>query len=550
MSEPLYVAFVWHMHQPYYKDKTRGEYRLPWVRLHAIRDYLHMAEVLADYPEVHATFNLTPCLVEQLVDYAEREAVDRCLAVSLKDELSAEDKGFILSFFFSLNRDKVIRRYKRYWQLWQLRQQGNGAPEALSTDDYRDLVAWFNLAWIDLNWLRKHPTLRALMEKGQGFTRQDIRDIIEVQYEIMGQILPLYQQLQASGQVELTTSPYYHPLLPLLIDSRAARVASPDLPLPSTLFAHPEDALEQVRRGVEYHQERFGVKPWGMWPPEGAVSQELVTLLAERNDLEWIASDEEVLARSLEVAIERDRYGHVTNPKVLYQPYALTDGDHRLSAIFRDRDLSDRIGFVYRHMKPDAAAEELMHRLHRIRENLKDDRNPYLVSIILNGENCWGEYDDNGDPFLRHLYPLLSNDPHLKAVTVHEYLAEHPPRERLSRLFTGSWINANLETWIGEGAQNQAWEYLARARNRLIAWQKEHPQADVETLERAWQEIYIAEGSDWFWWYYSHHNPGEENPFDREFRGRLANVYRIIGLPVPAELENPIPTFPLKKKGD
>jgi alpha-amylase/alpha-mannosidase (GH57 family) len=543
LAEPLYVAFVWHMHQPLYKDTLTGQYSLPWVRLHAVKDYLHMAEGLADYPEVHATFNFAPCLVEQLNEYAEGQAVDQALAVSGKEEWTQKEKEFILSYFFNIHWDNIVRRHARYNQLLELRQQVHGEASLLSDYYYRDLVAWFNLAWIDPNWLERDQTLRSLVEKELHFSAEDIRLILAKQREIIKRILPLYRELEAAGQVELITSPYYHPILPLLIDSHLARQASPDLPLPRPAFAHIEDAEEQIRRAVSYHRDHFGSQPRGMWPPEGAVCQELVPILA-RQGFTWFASDEGVLARSLRVNVERDEYGHVKNPTVLYQPYQHQGEGQAVAVLFRDRLLSDRIGFVYGHMEGHQAAEDLVHRLHRIRENLADPENPYLVSIILDGENCWEQYEHNGDVFLRHLYSLLSDDPDLKAVTVSHYLAQHPPRRVVPQLSSGSWIGANLETWIGERAQNQAWAYLAHTRDRLVAWQSQNPAPHPDSLARAWEEIYIAEGSDWFWWYYSHNNPGDENLFDQEFHLHLGNVYRLSGLPWPGWLSKPIVISP------
>ena len=543
MTYPLYVAFVWHMHQPTYKDALTGEYVLPWVRLHGAKDYLHMAQVLADFPRIHATFNFVPSLVEQLLEYAGGQARDRWLELSLKETWTREEREFLLTHFFSIDREKVIRRHSRYGQLLELRNQAQGNPDAFTEADLRDLTAWFNLAWMDPNWLEGDETLRALVEKGEGFTLADIRTIADRQREIIGRILPFYRQLQSRGQIELTTSPYYHPVLPLLVDSNSAREASPDLPLPHPPFAHPEDAAEQIRRAIAFHREHFGRDPQGMWPPEGAVGQGMLHLVPR--SIRWLASDEGVLARSLGIHIQRDEHGHVSNPEVLYQPYRLGASSTQQAIIFRDRVLSDRIGFVYKGWAGREAAEDLVGRLHHIRaelgRSLADEEGPYLVSIILDGENCWDGYEHNGDIFLRRLYALLSDDPTLRTVTVSEYLAEHPPRQAIDRLFTGSWINHNLETWIGEAAQNRAWEVLALVRERLVAWQREHPR-EVSALERAWRTIHIAEGSDWFWWYYRHNRSEQVPLFDALFRAHLRAVYRLLRLPFPTWLEVPIPT--------
>ena len=539
MQAPLYVAFVWHMHQPLYRDTATGQYSLPWVRLHATKDYLHMAEVLAEYPRVHATFNVVPSLIEQLEDYGRGMAEDRALAVSRQTAWSAADREYLLDFFYSINWDRFVRRYPGYAHLLELRDLARAEKDYISTAFFRDLVAWFNLAWIDPGYIARDPELSALVTQGRGFSRRQIDLILDKQIEIINRIVPTYRELQARGQIELTTSPYYHPILPLLIDSRVALEASPQLPLPATLFAHPEDAREQLRQAFASHQATFGQRPQGLWPSEGSVSQATVEILAQMDGLRWIASDEGILARSLGVWIERDGYGHVLNPDLLYQPYRLSAGD--LTIIFRDRVLSDRIGFVYKQMSGPDAAADLLGRLHHIRDVVKADRRPHLVSIILDGENCWEEYADNGDPFLHALYQGLSHDPDLRAVTVSEYLAEHPAQQRIERLAAGSWINQNLETWIGEPAQNQAWAYLARVRDQLIAWQRENPLLDLGTLEQAWREIYVAEGSDWFWWYYSHNRLPGENQFDREFHRHLGNVYRLLGLPAPGWLQQPTP---------
>jgi alpha-amylase/alpha-mannosidase (GH57 family) len=539
LTHPLYVAFVWHMHQPYYRDGQTGEYVLPWARLHAVKDYLHMAEVLAEHPAVHATFNLVPSLVEQLLDYSSGRAVDRVQALSLQDSWTPTEKEYLLANCFSINWDNIIRRYPRYYQLLQLRQQAPNESLLFADDYYRDLVAWFNLAWTDPNALERDVLLRSMVEKGRDFSLDDVRAILGRQQELIGRILPLYRELAERGQLELSVTPYYHPILPLVMDNRYARRASPGLPLPEVPFAHPEDAKEQVRLAVEAYEQQFGERPGGLWPSEGAVCPEMVFRLAQEG-FTWFASDEAVLALSVGQWVQRDGYGHVTNPRLLYQPYRTRVGENPPAIVFRDRLLSDRIGFVYKQFRGHDAAADLVHRLNRIRENLDDPDNPYLVTIILDGENCWEEYEHNGDLFLHHLYTLIDRDPALRAVTVSEYLQEHGSRVEIANLHTGSWINHNLETWIGEAQQNRAWEYLARTRDRLISWQREYPLVDVDVLEDAWDSIYVAEGSDWFWWYYSRNESDQDQLFDRAFRGHLASVYTTIGLPVPDWLEVPI----------
>ena len=536
MSEPLYVALIWHMHQPYYGNGSERGFSLPWTRLHATKDYLHMAETLARFPRMHATVNLVPSLIEQLTDYVNHHRTDRSLSTSLKDEWTAEDREYMLSFFFSANWERFIRPHPAYDQLLQIRERARAHPQFLSDQYFRDLVGWFNLVWIDPNWLEREPELCRLVKQGSGFSPDDIRSIIGVQEDILSRILPAYRSLEEQGQIEICTSPYYHPILPLLIDSHCARESSPGMTISEPAFAHPEDALEQINRAIDSHRQYFGQRPRGMWPPEGGVSDALVLLLTEHTDIAWIASDEGVLAASTGQEVHRDEYGHVTNPRFLYQPYRLQSSQEGLPAgptiLFRDNLLSDRIGFVYQRMDGHHAAQDLVGRLHRVRESL-DGSGPHIVSIILDGENCWEEYEHNGDTFLNSLYGLLSNDPLLETVTVSEYLSAHPVQATIPRLSAGSWIGRNFETWIGEPTQNQAWARLARTRGHLTAWQAQCPHADTERLEQAWNEIYIAEGSDWFWWYSSRNRAAEETVFDASFRHHLQNVYRLTETPIP-----------------
>jgi len=542
VKQPLYVAFVWHMHQPYYRRDHSRELILPWVRLHAIKDYLHMAEILDQYPDVHATFNFVPSLIEQLLLYVSHEVTDKCLRISLKKKWTREDKEFMLAFFFSINREKVLRRYPPYWRLLEIHDCVQGSTEYLSERYYRDLATWFNLAWIDPNWLERNSVLRGLLNKGEGFSWDDTHAVIEIQYEMMARIMDLYRALENKGQIEITISPYFHPILPLIADSSCALEASPHLSLPERPFAYPEDAAVQIRQAMDFYEALFGRRPKGLWPSEGGVSQQILPLIREEG-IRWIGSDEDVLAESLHVRIERDGHGHVTNPQVLYRPYRTQipseKGDVTSEGpiiIFRDHLLSDRIGFVYKSMDGCQAAKDLVSRLQHIHEAWDLTDCPPLVSIILDGENCWGEYEQNGDPFLHSLYELLSNEPNLRTVTVSEYLEQYPPEETLPRLFAGSWIGHNFETWIGEEAQNRAWNQLNKTREDLVAWQREHPKADPSLLEDAWRDIYVAEGSDWFWWYSSRNISPEDELFDQMFRQRLAHVYILIGQSVPMDL--------------
>jgi alpha-amylase/alpha-mannosidase (GH57 family) len=541
MAHPLYVAFIWHMHQPVYQDPVTGEFVLPWTRLHATKDYLHMAEILAEYPDIHATFNFAPSLLEQLASYAAGHARDRWLALSLHPGWTPAEKAFMLEHFFSINHD-IIRQYPRYAKLLLRRQATQQNIEAFSDQDYRDLAVWFNLAWMDPNWLERHEALHRLVHKGQGFTLDDVRAIANVSREMIGRVLPRYRELQARGQIEITVSPYHHPILPLLVNSDAALEASPGMAVPRPAFRHPEDARRQIEDAVAFYREHFDTHLHGMWPSEGSVSQAMLSIIPD--EIRWIASDEDVLARSVGTPVRRSGEGHVLNPALLYQPYALRadDRDTPLAIVFRDHLLSDRIGFVYQGFDGRAAAEDLVYRLRWIRQQLGDADRPYLVPIILDGENCWEYYQHNGDVFLRSLYRLLTEAGDLRTVTVREYLEAHPPQLRIERLSAGSWIGGNFETWIGEPAQNGAWEALAKARRHLVDYiERSGVPADDEGVQRAWRALHVAEGSDWFWWYSSRNTSDQEMLFDSLFRAYLAAVYRWTGTPVPTELAHAQP---------
>jgi len=299
-------------------------------------------------------------------------------------------------------------------------------------------------------------------------------------------------------QIEISTTPFYHPILPLLCDSAIAKVALPHLTLPKKKFAHPEDAISQVEQAVKYHQERFGRPPEGMWPSEGSVSEEIIPIIAKAG-IKWIATDEEILARSL-------AKGHALQPAELYRPYLIEKEGQTLNIIFRNHRLSDLVGFVYSGWKGEEAAHDLIAHLHHIRESLPEIGGPYLVSLALDGENAWEYYQSNGVEFFNALYPKLSKDPLLKTITIGQFIKENPPTQKLPQLFPGSWINHNFKIWIGHEEDNLAWDYLAHARDLLTRVKPEDWDEELKKkMAIAWQELFIAEGSDWCWWFGDDH---------------------------------------------
>ncbi|MFP5503178.1 MAG: glycoside hydrolase [Candidatus Sericytochromatia bacterium] len=537
------MALVWHMHQPMYKDRATGQYLMPWVRLHAQKDYLDMLAALEPYPTLAQTFNLVPSLVEQLLDYADHEAWDRPLALLVAPvaSLTPEDKRYILDRFFDLNWQHMLYPHPRYAELADLRERAMaGGPEAalghFSDADWQDLTVWFNLAWFDPHWLATDQTLAALVRKGRGYSQGDRETLLGAIRDCMRRVVPTYRRMAEAGRIELTTTPYYHPILPLLCDRDSARVARPHLPLPAQPFRRPEDAGAQVEKGLASFERHFGRRPVGMWPSEQAVSPEALGLLA-RAGVQWAISDEGVLGHTLGLRFGRDAAGRPLEAAALYQPYAVETPEGPVSMVFRDLVLSDLIGFTYAHMAPEAAARDLHTRLTRIRQVLPDGGEDYLVTIALDGENCWEHYAQDGAPFLHAFYRLFEADPALEMTTVGGYLAAHPPRRVLPTIFSGSWIGADFTTWIGDATKNRAWDALASAREAL--------ESARERLEGtpAWasaiEELYIAEGSDWFWWFGEGHDSGQDELFDAQFRLHLSQLYQHLGLEAPEALARP-----------
>jgi len=511
------VCFLWHMHQPFYKDLWSGEYKLPWTRLHALKDYAGMVEILGEFPQIHQTFNLVPSMVAQIEEYASGKASDPFLdcALAPAEDLSDAQQNFVLKYFFQANLDRLISRYPRYRELYdQLARK-----EPFSAQDLRDLQIFHLLVWFDEDLLARDTELIELIRKGRGFSLADQKVIARKQQEALARVLPVYREFAARGQIEISTTPFYHPILPLICDSDIAAVSSPDLPLPSR-FAYPNDAREQLDRARSYIYDKLGVAPVGLWPSEGSVSDAALALAAHAG-FTWAASDNGVLARTL----NRDAGIDVT-----YRSYLWRQKDHQMRMIFRDRYLSDLIGFEYSRMNAHDAAG---HFLDRIRQNTGDRE--CLVPIILDGENAWEWYEANGRPFLRELYRRIAEDPGLEALTISEALKKFEA-EPLHGIFPGSWINANFNIWIGAEEDNQAWELLLAARRAY----DETPGVAESARKLAYEELLIAEGSDWNWWYGPEHGSDNRPEFDQLYRDHLVNVYRALGLVPPEALSRSI----------
>ncbi|HWB84698.1 MAG TPA: glycoside hydrolase family 57 protein [Bryobacteraceae bacterium] len=524
----IHLCFLWHMHQPYYKDLLSREYKLPWTRMHALKDYYGMVKLLEEFPNVRQTFNLVPSMMTQLEEYAAGTAHDPFLQMALKpaENLTEEDRAFLLHHSFYAYAPRMIYRYPRYGELYGawLVQRGSASRSMFGTQEFRDLQMWSQLAWFDEEFQAQDPEVVEWIRRGRNFTPADQRRMGEKQREIVGKVLPAYQKLAAAGQIEISTTPYYHPILPLLCDSNIAQISHPNVPLPPR-FRYPADARKQLAMARDYMRQTFGKAPVGLWPSEGSVSDEVFTLAAELG-FEWAATDSGVLNRTMSRAVPVDG---------LYRSYQWRQSGKKLSVIFRDHFMSDLIGFVYSKMDTGAAVEDF---LRRIRENcagLLSSGRDALVPIILDGENAWEYYELNGRPFLCELYRRISSDSGMSAITVSEALRLHAP-ETIDHIFPASWINANFDVWIGAEEDNQAWQHLLRARQTFDS----AVEVPEDRRKLAFEELLISEGSDWCWWYGPEHDSPNRVEFDQLYRSHLTNVYRFLNLTPPEELSRPI----------
>ncbi len=545
---------------------------MPWARLHALKDYLDMVEVLSDYPTIHQTFNLVPSLVEQLEDYASGGVADGYWELTIKPaaELSPAERAFIVERMCERSDHPRAKSHPRYLELAQKRESEaprgwDAVGELFGVDELRDLQIWFNLAWFDPTVLEA-PALAGLVERGRDYREEDKLVLAQVQGDILARVIPAYREAAERRQVELSTSPYFHPILPLLANSEAARVSAGDTVLPRRRFAHPEDAWEQVWSGLAKHEQVFAARPRGMWCSEQAVGEDVLPLLM-RAGIEWTISDQTVLSRSLSGSASRGgaRTPGEAGPAVVlpYMPRLLRREEGEMAIVFRDHTLSDLIGFGYQSWDSRDAAHDLLRRIRGMGAGSAS-----LVTIALDGENAWEYYPHDGRDFLRYLYEGLADDPAIRCVTVSEHLDEHPATEMLDWLHTGSWIGGDLRTWSGDPGHNAAWDLLHDARDLAasrrasaavagrqsgaegtagddVAGEVRRPgeRADrPEAAEAAWHHILVVEGSDWYWWFGEHHHTELDHVWDLEFRHHLQEVYRLLDQPIPLRLYLPVLT--------
>jgi alpha-amylase/alpha-mannosidase (GH57 family) len=528
----LRVAILWHYHQPNYQ--LGDEFILPWVRLHAVKDYWDLPEIFHEFPEIKQTINLVPSLSKQIEQYISGEIEDKIqrLTKIAPSELTREQKKEILRLFFLCNHDNMINPYNRFRELHEKSYQDN-AIEIFEDRDWHDLQVWYNLTWIG-NYSRGRSAVRRLFGKGQDFQEEDKRLVLEIHLEIMRQIRSQIVLLEGMGKTEISATPFNHPILPLLCDTDSARESMPDVILPYKKFSWPEDANAQIANAIKFYDEQYDIRPQGMWPSEGSISNHALGLMAA-NGVKWVASDEEVLKNSV---------GEDYDAMDKYFPHKFKTNAGDISVFFRDHNLSDAIGFEYSQWNSHDAAVDFCNRLRHIRSELvnkygEEILEKAVVPIILDGENCWEFYHENGIHFLRSLYNELTHAGELRTITFSECLdgksENHLPP--IHKIKAGSWINGNFNIWIGHEEHRNAWSMLAETREFVESMKSGMPQ---DILEKVMEEIYIAEGSDWFWWYGDTHVAENKYDFDIMFRKHLENVYKIMGLKAPDKIANPI----------
>ena len=553
MSKPLDLVFLWHMHQPDYRDYSTGDFVLPWVYLHAIKDYTDMAYHLEQHPQVKAVVNFVPILLDQLEDYEDqfatgqiRDPLLRLLARENLNDLSDEERDLILDSCFRSNHTKMVAPYPSYKRLLDifkmLEPGGSSALSYMSGQYMADLLVWYHLVWCGESVRREHDIVIEMMSQNEGFSYADRKSLFELIGQLIAGVIPRYRKLAESGQIEISATPHYHPLAPLLIDFNSARESVPDSSLPqSKCYPGGKSRVQaHLLSTQKSHHTRFGVTPQGIWPAEGAVSTALLEVLAAQN-CRWAASGEGVLANSLHSAGKL-----AERPQYLYRPYRLQGAANSVNCFFRDDHLSDLIGFEYSNWNGKDAALHFVAQLDAIAAHSAESETP-LVSVILDGENAWEYYPYNGYHFLNDLYTALESRTDIRTTTYGAYLdgrdaepAEGYAKEgTLPGLVAGSWVYGTFSTWIGSPDKNHAWDLLCMAKQNYDMVMAGGRLSDEEK-QAAEKQLFSCESSDWFWWFGDYNPSHAVESFDRLYRHNLMQLYRLLKLPVPANLCYPI----------
>ncbi|MCS6999501.1 MAG: glycoside hydrolase family 57 protein [Bacteroidota bacterium] len=531
-ASPLRVAILWHFHQPDYRI-GEGVSSLPWVRLHATKDYAELPAIHRRFPRLRLTYNFTPILLEQLDEYRRGVLSDDHALLSLSDPMQMTDaeRQSLLQWGFVGNATRLIEPFERYRQLRN--SAAKGEYTKWQPQDWLDLQVWMRLAWLG-ETVRRVPPVAPMIEKGRFFSAEDRARLCALEQGLLLSVFERMRALVQHGIAEISCSPYYHPILPLLCSTDVVAQSDPDIELLQPSFAWSEDAREQVTRAIGSVQRYFETSIVGMWPSEGAISDEALAIIADSGII-WAASDQMVLRRS----------APELPSSAWYQPFRWEQEGRKIVLLFRDPVLSDAIGFVYSSWEANAAARDFLERLHALREAIIEHEGEQFLShavvpVILDGENCWEYYERNGLPFLEALYEALTSDDTIETVTFSEVAqqaiaaAETPV---LHHVVPGSWIGGSLRIWSGHAEDRMAWALLRDARH---AFAERAQLLDEQARAGAYRHLLTAEGSDWFWWFGDEHRAAFRFVFDRLFRLHLEAAYRIMGIPVPTAVQQPI----------
>lgn len=567
MTPPkLLISLYWHMHQPDYRDSITGEYVLPWTYLHAIKDYSDMAAHLEANVKARVSFNYVPILLDQLEDYAaqfkRKQIKDPLLALLGADNLDAtslEQCQLIVESCFKSHHEKMLSPYTQYQCLYNLYQAASETGDDVNLQYFSaqykaDLLVWYHLAWMGESIKRNNLFVQSLLAKGSHFSLAERHSLFDLIGEIISNLIPRYKALQQKGQIEISSTPHHHPILPLLLDFKTTydAMSNADLPLSPQYVGGEARAIEHVKQAQDSHQQRFGEKPIGMWPAEGAVSKQSLILMAQQG-VQWAASGEGVLTNSLRKSNPTKTF--VSRHDYLYKPYKVQSGQDQIICFFRDDRLSDKIGFEYAKMHSTDAVRDFVQTLEHIQATYQKPENP-VVSVILDGENAWEYYPYNGYYFLTELYQALANHPNIEMVTQSEICqaiqspkltkaSEPSPYKifcgNLPEVAAGSWVYGTFSTWIGSKDKNQGWDMLCEAK-KTYDNVMENSRCELSALEKIQceKQLSVCEGSDWFWWLGDYNAADSVNSFDQLYRRNLSNLYTLLKQPVPTNLAEPI----------
>lgn len=519
---PLRICFLWHQHQPDYR--VGDEFFLPWVRLHATKDYKDLCEILSRHAVKH-TFNLVPSMLIQLDEYGKgrQDELERLTRISA-GALSNENKRSLAQWATTIQRDTMVRPLPRYDELFDALTVSS--LDELDEQAWRDVQVLVNLAWVGPVARRNSALATELLMQERNFNEEQKIALLDMHHEMMSDVVPTFLRFEKEGLFEISITPFHHPILPLLIDTDVALESMPVADVPFPAYRAPFHAHRHVTIAREYWRLRSGHYPTGMWLAEGSVSNAAIDVLAQHN-VAWTATDEDVLKNSL---------GALWHEAERFYPHVVETEHGSVSVLFRDHGLSDAIGFEYARWDPTQAAEDFGRRLEERRRMIVSQFGEHalaeaVVPIILDGENCWEFYDNNGEDFLNALMRVCGDTSRYHSLTCSEAAASGG-RRRLHNLQAGSWINGTFDIWIGSPVKNLAWSLLGAAKSALegAGRSQEEVAAAMETVE----------ASDWFWWYDDRHIAAHKSRFDVIFRNHLDVIFSLCGVTPPVDLSRPL----------